>query len=403
MALIITYEKLKQILTESEGFDYVLQLAKMFKLPTTSFLSGSIGYTILKVQGAILAIISDSVSEISKQIYLDTATGEYLTLLASNFFDYTRYPETQTIILPRIATVGATPASYDAESVKIQISGIEFYNTNNFTILADGYLDVSFSSTEYGADTRVATNVLPVFTQNIIANATFSLISNDDGYFSVIENGQDVETDIDLRERCRSKWALLSTLGPEDAYKNWILNTINTNTGAPVDITRIKIDKSTAQSIGNLVIYCASDTGAASAEDLGFVDAVVQKNRCINATVFVDPAIESTFLYSLTVTVNSSAEPDLDLLTASVMKCISDYFTSIDIGGVILVAEDNGYVIYQKIADTIMELPGVENVVCTSLEVDNVLQTNNDVQISINTVPVINATSQYAAINIVRI
>jgi phage-related baseplate assembly protein len=391
MALIITYDKLKQVLTEEQGFNYIKQLAQTFKFPATSFLSGSIGYTLLKIQGAILAIISDSVSEISKQIYLDESSGSYLTLLADNFFDITRYGETQSVINVNIKTEGATPHPYDAESVKISISGIEYYNSEAFSVEADGYVVVEFTSTEYGADTRVATNVMPIFTQNVIGNATFSLIDNENGYFIIISNGQNEETDDDLKIRCRSKWGTLSTLGPEDAYRYWIMSAINPNTQGRVDITRIKIDRSGAQLVGNLVIYCANDTGPASAEDIAAAAAVVDQNRAICSRVFVDPAIASTFIYNLTVTVNSTAEPSNELLTQSIAAAIRSYFSSLDVGGAILNENYKGYVIYSKIVDLIMNIQGVENVTLGDLYVDDVLQTTQDIQIDIYTVAVLDA------------
>lgn len=405
MALIITYEKLKQKITESEGFDYVLNLAKEFKFPTTSFLSGSVGYTVLKIQGAILALISDSISEISKQIYVDESSGAYLTLLADNFFDTTRFGETQTVIEPVIVTAGATPGPKGAETVKIMVGDVEFYNTDAFTIEANNPtgLQVQFTSTDFGADTRVATNIVPVFSQNVIGNATFKLISNDDGYFRTITNGQDEETDTDLKTRCKNKWGLLTTLGPEAAYAYWVMSATRASDGQKVDITRIKIDRSEAQTIGHLVIYCASSTGTASVEDLADADLIVQQKRSINASVHLDQVVESVFLYKLDVTVNSAAEKEDIRLRANILQCIKNYLSTIDIGGVIIDAGEQGYVIFAQIVEDIMTLPGVMNVTINELLVDNVLQTEQDIQIAINKIPTISDVDTTNYMRIIRI
>lgn len=402
MSLIITYDKMKQVLTESEGYDYVLQLAKTFKYPLTSFLSGSIGYTLLKTMGAVVAIMSDSVAALSKQIYVKESSGEYLTLLADNHFDLTRDIATQTIIKPRIVTVGAIPQSYDAESVKIKIGEVEFYNTELFSVVANGTVDVSFTSTDFGEDTRVATNIIPIFSQNIIGNANFQLISNQDGYFTVVSNGQNEETDADLKERCITRFPTLASQGPELAYRNWILSALDQD-GIPVDITRIKIDRSAAQSIGSLIIYLASDTGAASTDDIAAANLIVQKYRSINATVYLDPAHETAFVYNLNVKVNGDAAQDDALLRAAILECIKSYTGSLEIGGTVEVAGEPGYVYWSEIVDKIMDITGMVNVTFNSVTVDGVSSTVMDQELDLYEVVTISDVEQTLAISITRV
>lgn len=406
MALIVNYSKLVETITEEAGYQYVLQLAKTFKYPATSFLPGSIGYTILKTMGAVLSIFSDSTKSITEQLYVDTSSSEFLTLLAKGHFDITRFPETQTVIEPRLTVSTAVPASYDAETITIKVGDVEFFNTEDFSITYEdintiGYKDISFTSTEYGADTRVSTGIIPIFQTNPIANATFQVISNEDGYFGIISEGQDEESDADLAERCSTKFATLSLLGPETAIKSWVLNATDAD-GNALDVTRVKIDRSEAQSIGNVIIYLANADGYCSDETITYANANVQKYRSICSTVYVEKAHEIDFTYNLIVTVDSTAEQTDSILKQSIRDAIYAYTSIVPIGGTITTGT-YGYVFLSEVIDRIMDITGVVNVSCTSMVIDAVTRTSNfDVQMQVYDVPKLNA-NQTDGITLVRI
>lgn len=395
----ITVDKLLQSITESEAFSYTVDLAKQFGFSSTAFISGSIGYTLLKVQAAWMALTSDSLKQVAENTFIDTSSGDYLTIKAKSDFDLDRFEATQSEIKTKIYVTDATPETYEIGEIKIKINGKEFYLSEQLNIELDGYYDVYWLSTLYGSVSRPGTSYVPAFTENPIPNCTFSNISQSDGYYTYTAEGQDEETDASLISRCKTKWGSLSGNGPEDLYLYWAKNsTIN---GELIGVNRIKIEKSLAQAVGIVIMYCALPTEAPSAEILNAIDANIQKYRAICSTVTVQAATEKEIAYTLTVKVNGKAAGG-DGLYSAINSIISDYYSTVDIGGTIIDSTSNGYVVYQNIASAIMSLPGVLNVDFISARVNGSTVSTDDIPLDTNEFPVL-ASDQKNLITINRI
>lgn len=395
----ITVSKLLESISESEAFSYCVTLAKQFGYSPTAFISGSIGYTLLKVQAACFALISDSLKQVSENTFIDTATADYLTIKAKSDFDIDRSEATQTQIQTKIQVTNATPETYEIGEVKIKINRKEFYLSEQLTISTDGIYDGYFLSTIYGSASRPGTSYVPSFTENPIPNATFVNSSISDGYYIYNAEGQDEETDASLIDRCKSKWGSLSGNGPEDLYLYWAKNTTigNELTG----VTRIKVEKSLAQSVGIVTMFCALADSAPSQAILNAISENIQKYRAICSTVSVEAATEKEIAYVLNVKVNGKAADD-GVLEDTISTIISDYFSTVQIGGTIIDSTEVGYVVYQNIASKIMELTGVLNVDFIEARVNGSTVTTDDIPLGSAEFPV-SSSLQETLITINRI
>lgn len=383
----IDFQKL-QALTEDETFDYILSTAKSFGFPATSFQSGSIGYSLLKTTSHIVSVISQSVENLAQSMYLSTAVASGLDILGENHYGIARFQATQSIIKPCIINNGALAISKAINEVLIKVfygtdsSGNDIYvtykNSSAFTINAGSSVYVEFVSDNFGATSRTSQQNKPIYITEIPLT-DFLSISQEEGYFYQVQNGQDKEVDKDYRERCKGKWASITANGPEDAYYYWIKSSINAS-GNPVNITRIYFDKSIAQFSGVIVIYCASDEGTASAEDLLAADANVQKYRPINAQVYVDPAVEKLLNYTLVITANS---PKTDTeLKQDICDAIIAYLATVNIGGTKMY-DTQGYILSSEIIDAIMNIKGIVDAKITAKYVNGNTYPSNLTDISV--------------------
>jgi hypothetical protein len=403
----LDFTKLTTI-SEDDALKYVLDLAKSVGFPGTSFQSGSIGYSILRTTASVISSVSESIQYIASLIYLDTATNDALDLLCQNHFSTSRFQETQTIIKCLIKNNGILAVSKLADEVQIKIfygtdvNGEEIYvnfkNTSTFNINPSSQTYVEFISDTFGASTRVSQQNLPVYI-NAIPLTEFVNISQEDGYFFNIQLGQEKETDADYRERCKNKWATISANGPEDAYKYWIKNAINSE-GNNVNITRILIDKSAAEFTGVIVIYCASDDGIPLEIDLEAAQENVDKYRPINSVAFVDPCIERDLYYQLSITSNGN-DTDNELKDL-IYNSIKEYLASLEIGGT-LMNDGFSYVLSSEIIDAIMNLNTVVDCKITGKYLDDVSLSTNDIKLNFSDVCKLDELNLKANTSILRV
>lgn len=344
-----SYSNLVKGISFDDAKKYLLDLAKSWNIPTTAFQSGDVMYTNLNVVAEILSIFADSVSELSKQIYLTLSSGSYLDLIAENHFNITRHEATPSIVDALLVFSGATPQIKNVGDIIITIDGIEYRNNESFNIIANGSAVVEFKSYESGSATRVSTSVKPVFITNLLG-VDFSTFETNI-YTTNVSYGQDIESDSNLILRCQSKWGELSFNAPVDAYKYYILNSYYTIDGINnSEITRIQIDQSKAQASGRISISCATDVGACligstsnpqpSDNALAAANIVVQEKRAIGSwvnlkgTPYKDIATKIVCVYDTSLNKES-----VEVRKTNLVNYISEYVGNLPVGDSVIISE----------------------------------------------------------------
>lgn len=404
----LDYSTLKT-LTEDEAFDAVLDLAKSNGFPATSFQSGDIGYSLLKTLAQIISLTSEPVENIVKNLLVSTAIGSALDILGVNFFNESRQPSSYSIIQVKMKNDGILAVSREALECKIKVfygtdisTGEDIYVTFSnrfaFNINASSSLLVDFISENKGESSRVSGSNIPEFVIDIPL-VTFQSISADTGYFNLVSNGNNVETDDDYRKRLLSKWGSLSSNTPEEALKYYVSSAINAS-GNPVDVERIYIDMETAAFSGSCVLYLASSTGSLSEEDLTACNLSVQKYRGINDIIFVDNAVENVINYNMQITANTTYTDAV--LIQKITDALTKYYSTINIGGTKLAATSAGFVLTSEIIDYIMGIDSIIDCKITTKTSNSVFVTSQDIQLSYEEIPVISA-DQINSISISRV
>ncbi len=379
MAYKLDFTTLKKV-TIDEAFQFILDTAKGFGFPTTSFESGSIGYSILRTTAVIVSLMSESIYNLAQSIYLDTASDYSLDLIGTNHFSEDRKLATKTILKPVLYNTGIQELTFAKDTLKFQVfkgvdigSGnniyVEFSNDDTVVIqpgpAPDGYNSTaSFSSLTFGSQTRVSQQILPIFNppQAFLSFSKQGLNAND-GFFLVVTEGQDKETNESYRDRCRKKWASLSANGPEDAYIYWASQAKLPN-GDAISITRKHVDKDTANMLGIVNIYFADEVGGKTEEELTAINDNIQLHRAIGATIVVSNATEISANYAMNIyhNINNPQVNIKDLIYQALVKFVG----SVEIGGTKSLG-GFGYIFASEIIDTIMNIDGIVDVKITSV------------------------------------
>ncbi len=172
--------------------------------------------------------------------------------------------------------------------------------------------------------------------------------------------GLNVESDPELRTRCRSRWATLSAHWPGAAYEFWALTEAD-GTTARAQVTRAYADIDNPGGPGTVYLYVAGPAGAVSEEVRAAVDTDIQARRGVSwilttysaAEVEIDPVGTAWVSGVDTNTARSQAK---DLL--------NEMLAAIPIGGR-NVGGSRG-VFRDEIEATIRQVPGVVRVALTS-------------------------------------
>src|SRR5690606_7731376 len=116
----------------------------------------------------------------------------------------------------------------------------------------------------------------------------------------------DLETDQQLRVRCRERLGALSPMGPWDAY-SYAAKTAQLSTGGPAGITHVRTEH---DGFGNVTAYLATDSGGAAgtvgdtSTPLGAADEAMQQlavPQCVTLNTQAASSLEISIIYQLWV------------------------------------------------------------------------------------------------------
>lgn len=351
----LSLQQLLKPTTQEEAFDLLLRLATDLGFPVTSWHSGGVGRTLLRVFARPYSDITKLIAGIAGGGYLDLANGAWLTLLARSVY---RVERTQATFcegkISLTCTANAGPYSFNAGDLWfVSQNGKRYVNTTAGTLqpgesfLIDVRAESPGSSYAVGAGT-INEMVTP------LAGVTCTNPDLGGGSSWMTQAGTDEESDGSLRERCRLKWATLAAHATVGAYKYWAHE-------ASDQVVRVAIDDANPDGPGSLRIYLAGSTGGVLPVVVDEVDDYIQPKKAKTSVVSTHSASAYYVVVKGTVYVRSAM---LAQATSQIVDNLDRFFRVLEMGGEIVPPLSVGMVYRNKLLG---EITGVEGVVNASL------------------------------------
>lgn len=290
--------------TEDEVFDGLLTQLEATGIPARSWEVGGTGRSMLRVIAKAFAGLASFITAFIRAGFLETSEGAWLTLLARYVYGVERVGATFASGEIRLINAGGNVYNFVAEQVRVSrttSSGVVYTYTN----------PTAFSLNP--GDDKLVTFVATV--QGSVASAPPNTITKLETYFAdvtctnpVAVVGTDEQTDSELRSVCLDKLASLAMGGPQGAY-GYAVRTAKRLDGSPVNINRFA--RSADSSVGVVTLYCASPSGAPSAEDLQAVRDRIEEVCARPDSVTVNVLAATPVSFTRTITVWAIKSPGL--------------------------------------------------------------------------------------------
>ena len=272
--------------TKAEILAELLSDAATAGFPTTSWQSGSVPRTLLEVEAETLSGLYATRADAAAGGYLDTATGDWLTLLARGVFDEERTPAVQTIGLATL-TCSSAAGPYTLALRTVWVSdaiGRRYVNTTAGTLASGGTLELEFTAEFGGAEYNVSNLAI----DRMVTPLPGVTVSNPDPGSGtwITTSGADEESDALLRERCRDKWSTLGSGSTESAYEYWARQ-------ASAEVRRVAVrdhDNLGVDTDGHVTVIVAGDSGPVSGGAVTAVETYIDSRRPVCDTVHVASA-----------------------------------------------------------------------------------------------------------------
>ncbi len=294
-------------------------------VPANQWKSGGSPDTILTTTAYTFAAFLGFLSQGLGAGFLETASGNWLTLLAQSVYGVKRIQASFATGALTLTNSGGGVYTYSANQATFAdpTSGAQYTNSSSFTLNGGATITIpitatvagSASSATVGTITQLVSSMLGVTCTN-----PSSLV------------GLDAMGDPELRQLCMNALGAMSVRGPRSAYAYAIQVATNPVTGAPVNINRWWI--SPASHAGVVTVYVASPSGAADPLDVsGIATSIEQVARPDGVTVVVQSAATLTYSATLTVWCLSAQGLQKSAVQTAVNNAISNYFANYPIGG----------------------------------------------------------------------
>jgi hypothetical protein len=338
--------------TKAAIYSSALSVATTVGLPVTSWQAGDPTRSLYHVLSTTLYYLEQIAARYVASGFLDLAAQitdssgasdlTWLKLTAYQKYGYTADDATYaTCSVTLTNAAGGGPYTVDAQDLvfaKVTDADITYRNTSGGTLLVGPgtTLVVSVACETAGTDGSVAISGLELVT-NLGTGVT--------GTNTTAAVGVDAESATSIVAGCRAKLEALSPNGAAGAYSYVALSA--TLTGAS-DITRASVVDSSAT--GDVTVYVASSSGAASAPDVTLVEtalATYATPQCVTLTVSSASAVAITI--TPTVYVYSTVGATESAVQAAVTTACQTLFASIPIGG----DGDDGKVFRSRITSAI--------------------------------------------------
>jgi phage-related baseplate assembly protein len=335
------------VTTKARVYAKALQIATALGLPVTSWRAGDPTRSVYHVIAEEIEARDITASSYAKSGFLDSATGEWLTILADQVFNVQREAATAVASTLRLVNTEGGVYSWDAGDLvfRSSVNGKTYHNTTAGTLSAVAEeIDVGFIADEEGADSSLAADELD---ELVTAMPGVEILSSDAG------NANDEEDDAPLRERCRASTGALSPNGPADAYRYVAVTAALTGN---TETTRAYVEANSGT--GAVTVYCAGAAGGVSGTALTAVDTAIARYctpLCITATI--ESAVEATQNVTVSVVLSSSVGVAEAEAESAVETAIENAMNVYPVGGI------NGYFYTDAVRAAVFSAYGLTNTV----------------------------------------
>ncbi|GGI87297.1 baseplate J/gp47 family protein [Deinococcus wulumuqiensis] len=244
----------------------------------TNYVPGDPLRTLLELAGEGISDVDRLVAALAEAGYLDSAVGEWLSLLTESHYATTRQTSTFAQGLVRLVASPGSAVAAPAGLIVGTANGLKFSTLEAAVVPAGSYADVPVRAEQPGAAYNVPATTIRILHTPLPGLA----VTNVGGW--LLEAGADEEGDEALRRRARLRWSELGGGATRDAYEYWAF------TAHPsVDRVRVLDEHPRGQGTVDVVLWGTGGLGDAA---VTAVDAYVQARRPLTSDVQVYSAAE---------------------------------------------------------------------------------------------------------------
>lgn len=324
MPVAFSITDLFSVTTKAKVYAKALEVATALGLPVTSWRAGDPTRSTYHVLAEEIEARDAVAASYAKSGFLDSAEGDWLTLLADQKFNVQREPATAAEGTIRLRNTEGGVFAWDANDLVFRSSttGKTYHSTAAGSLsTVNQELDVPFAADEEGADSSLAVDELD---EIVTAMPGVDVLS------STAAIATDEEDDPTLRARCRASTGALSPNGPADAYRFIAVTSSLTGNG---ETTRCYVDDNT--TTGDVYVYLAGPAGAVSGGAVTAVtNAIVSYATPLCITPHVTSAATVTQNVTVAVTLSSALGVTHAVAEAALASAIEDAMRAYPVGGV---------------------------------------------------------------------
>lgn len=360
-----TIEDLTTPITEDDALATLLNNLTQLGFQATSWQSGSIQLTFLKLIAMVWAAVSVTIATIATAGFTSLANVQYvyLSLIATYWYQITPISAQNTvgeILITSSPTAGSTTFAVGDIIISDQPNGTAgantYTNTEGGTLGPDATLLVEFKADIAGASANIPPNTtLYLWTAGFVGlTVTNPVVAATSTW--ITSPGVDQESAARLATRCLLKWSALTYGNTDGAYKFWAMTALPTLT---------RLEMLDAPGDGTVTLVGANALGPISGADITTIEDYVNGvddgigRRPIN-DIFTAVAATTVTTPALTVTVYC-LPTKVATITGDATTALLSYIGSVPIGGTVLTGTQ-GRVLYSDMLAIVQDLSGVISV-----------------------------------------
>jgi hypothetical protein len=323
---MIPIDVLVKAQTEDQVMESFLTRLEAIKVPARSWRKGGSLRSILRIVAKTYAGFTEVMAAFIKSGFLETATGNWLTLLALYVYGVVRREATFATGDLLFTNNGGGVYAYGPDEVRALSPDTKkaYVNSVAFTLNPGESKLVAIRAVEIGAGSSAPIGTIT----QLETNMPVVVITNPK---SVV--GLDEEADGDLRQACKDRLGTFSLMGPRGAYAFAAKRALRPD-GAFVNINRVTV--SSDPNTGVVTVYVAAPSGAPDPLDITYARASIEeiaRPDSVTANCFgaIPLPIEASSIVAWARRVDGVAAGDLKLLSEDALNVqVSEY----PIGGI---------------------------------------------------------------------
>ena len=314
---MLTLEQLLQPRSQSQVLARLISILQSKGYAPNDWIAGSEQRTLIELYAEAIAELEAVRLAITQGGYLETATGPFLDLYAYNVYGLLRKEATferQRFTLT--CSSGFGPYTIQPNQLWAGAGNLRFNNVAGGVLNPGSTLSLEFRAESPGTAYRLALGSgTTLFTP--LPGVT---IVND----QVIEAAIDEETDAQLRERCRLRWAELGYGGTAAAYRSWALS-------ADPSITKVRVLDQNPRGQGTVDVVVWGEGGLGSGA-VAAANNIIQQKRPLTADVQVYAATAVNVTITATIRVRTGFLSQAQGQAAAALAALQ---AGVPIGGII--------------------------------------------------------------------